>query len=207
MTILAGIFSLIWLIAFLAAPKMGAGWGWDSASALGFAAIAGMLYLSIPGQPRRDVRLHEQLGYAVLSLLLGHALWFLLFDAAAVEFVKLDAPIYMWTGILSLCTVLALVVTARLPRRQRVHRSHTVFRYWHLGLAIVAMALAAHHVIASGFYLRTGVQILAFLALLVVIVAARSVVLKRRATASPAAFLALSAAAIVVFTALRNGVP
>lgn len=207
MRILATIFVLVWLIVFLAAPKMGAGWGWDSANALGFAAFVGMLYLSLAGQPRLDLQLHEKLGYAVLFLLFAHALWFLLFDAAAVEFIKPDAPAYMWTGIVALLTVVALIALARMPRRRRLHKNYGAFRGLHLGLSVLAMALAAHHIVVSGFYLRTNVQVAALLLFAAAVAAIRPVTRRRYETASPRMFLALSAAAAVVFTVVRNGVP
>ena len=186
---------------------MGAGWGWDFANALGLAALVGMLYLSLPGQPRRDVRLHERLGYAVLTLLFAHALWFLLFDAAAVEFIKPNAPAYMWTGVASLLIVVALIVLARMPRRRSVHSSHSLFRYLHLSLSIAAMGLAAHHVIVSGFYLRTIAQTSAFIGLLLAVLVARPIVRWSHETVSPQAFLAMSTVAIVAFALVRNGLP
>ena len=196
---LGAIFALVWLIAFLAAPKLGAGWGWDSANALGLAAFVGMLYLSLPGQPRRDVHLHERLGYAVLTLLLAHALWFILFDAAAVEYIKPDAPAYMWTGIASLLIVVALIVLARMPRRKNAHSTYGAFRYLHLSLSIVAMCLAAHHVVVSGLYLRTYIQVAALIALLGIAVVARPIAVSRHETVSPPAFLVLSAVAVRCF--------
>ncbi len=207
MKVLGAIFTLVWVIAFLAAPKLGAGWGWDTANALGLAAFVGMLYLSLPGQPRRDVRLHERVGYAVLILLLAHALWFVVSDAAAVEYIKPDAPAYMWTGIASLLIVVVLIVLARMPRRRKVHSTYGVFRYLHLSLSVIAMSLAAHHVIVSGLYLRTVVQVSAFLALLAVIVVARPMAAWRHETVSSRAFLVLSSVAIAAFTVIRNGLP
>ena len=206
MKILGAIFALVWMIAFLVAPKLGAGWGWDAANAFGLSAFVGLLYLSLPGQPRRDVYLHERLGYAVLALLLAHALWFIVFDAAAVEYIKPDAPAYMWTGIASVLTIFGLVVLARMPRRKNVHGSYNAFRYLHLCLSVAALGLAAHHIVASGLYLRTLVQVAAFVALLLVIVVARPIAIWRHQTVSPRAFLGLSTVAIAVFAFIRNGV-
>ena len=207
MKVVGAIFALVWLIAFLEAPKLGAGWGWDSANAFGLAAFVGMLYLSLPGQPRRDVHLHERLGYMVLMLLLAHALWFIVVDAAAVEYIKPDAPDYMWSGIASLLIVVALIVLARMPRRRRAHSTYSVFRYLHLSLSVGALLLAAHHVVVSGLYLRTGVQVAALIALLTIIVAARPLALWRHQTVSPRAFLGLCTVAITTFAFVRNGVP
>lgn len=209
MPVLLSVFGLVWLIAFLAAPAMGAGWSWDAGNALGFAAFAGMLYLTIPGDSRRDVRTHELLGYAVLFVALVHALWFLLVDGVAVEFVKPGAPLYMWAGIVGIVLLAVLVFLAMLPTRLRAHRSYATFRYWHLVVSILAMAMTAYHIVFSGFYLRTWYQVAAFVVLAVTIIFARTLGIDRGRfpVVSPNAFLVVTAAATLLFAAIRNIAP
>ena len=115
MLVILSTLAVIFLIPFLAAPTMGAGWFWDAGNAMGFAAFAGLLYLTITSNRRLDVRAHQLLGYAVLFLALLHAFWFLLGDAAVVEYIKPDAPDYMWLGVVGLLFLGVLIAVALLP--------------------------------------------------------------------------------------------
>ena len=127
LTTLAAVF----LITFFAAPTMGAGCFWDTGNGLGFAAFAGFLYLTITSSRRLDVRAHQVLGYAVFFLALLHAFWFLLGDAAVVEFVKPGAFEDMWLGVIGLLSLGILMTVALVPDRLRVHKDYPAFKYWH----------------------------------------------------------------------------
>ena len=65
---------------------MGAGIFWDAGNALGFAAFAGLLYLTITSSRRLDVRAHQLLGYGVLAVAVAHAFWFMLGDGAVIDY-------------------------------------------------------------------------------------------------------------------------
>jgi hypothetical protein len=202
------LFCIILVAAFLSAPLMGAGWAWDADNALGFGALAGMLYLSSPGEARLDLRTHEWLGIAVLAVTAAHALWFLLADAAAVEYIKPGAPAYMWTGIAALGLFAILVVLARLPTRKRAHRTYGSFRWWHRAIAFGGIAAALHHIIASGFYLHTWYQaaLLVGIALGAMIRRPGSAVYGGR-SASVTGFLIVCCAGAFLFAAIRNVTP
>ena len=135
MRTLLATFSAVFLITFLAAPTMGAGWFWDAGNAFGFAAYSGLLYLTVTSSRRLDVRAHQVLGYGVLLVAAVHAYWFMLGDAAVVEFMKTGAPDYMWHGIVGTILLGVLITVARLPDRLRVHKDYAAFRYWHRVLA------------------------------------------------------------------------
>jgi hypothetical protein len=150
--------AVVFLITFLAAPTMGAGWFWDAGNGIGFAAFAGLLYLTVTSNRRLDVRAHQILGYAVLLLAVGHAFWFLLGDATVVEFIKFGAPDYMWLGIVSVVLLAILIITAIVPDRFRVHKNYPSFKYWHRVLTIAMIASAAYHIVVSNFYLDAWYQ-------------------------------------------------
>lgn len=164
MKILVVAFAIIFLITFLATPTMGAGWFWDSGNAIGFAAFSGLLYLTITSTKRVDVRAHQLLGYGVLCVATAHVFWFLLGDAAAVEFVKIGAPDYMWLGIVSFLMLCILMTIAIVPDRVRTHKNYAVFRYWHPVLAVATIASATYHIVVSNFYLGRWYQGLLFVA-------------------------------------------
>lgn len=112
-----------------------------------------MLYVAIAGARPQGVRPHQSLSYLVLAFTAVHAFWFMLGDAAVVEYIRPGAPAYMWLGVVSLI-LLALVITISLrPDRQRVHSRHSVFRYWHQVLSVIVIGAAAYHI---GEWDKTG---------------------------------------------------
>lgn len=198
--------AVVFLITFLAAPTMGAGWFWDLGNGLGFAAFAGLLYLTITSNRRLDVRAHQVLGYAVLLLAAGHAFWFLLGDASVVEFVVPGAPDYMWLGIVSIILLAVLVTTAIVPDRIRLHKNYGSFKYWHRILTVAMILCAAYHVVVSNFYLHAWYQGMLFVLLSVSVCLGRSYWLRlgQIAIASPAIYLAACAVATILFASFRN---
>jgi hypothetical protein len=196
----------VFVITFLGAPAMGAGWFWDTGNGIGFAAFAGMLYLTITSSRRLDVRAHQILAYAVLALAVAHAFWFLLGDATAVEFIKIGAPDYMWLGIVSLIAFIVLIMIANVPDRLRVHSNYPSFKYWHRVLTVVVIAGAAYHIIASNFYLGSWYQagLLALISLAVCLGREYWMRLGQIVIASPAVYIALSSVLIIAFAGLRN---
>ena len=203
---LLATLAVVFLITFLAAPTMGAGWFWDTGNGIGFAAFAGLLYLTITSNRRLDVRGHQILGYAVLLLTVGHAFWFLLGDATVVEFIKFGAPDYMWLGIVSIVLLAVLIITAIVPDRLRVHKKYPRFKYWHRVLTIVMIGSAAYHIVVSNFYLDAWYQAGLFILISIAVCLGRAYWIKlgQIAIASPAIYLALSAALTVAFAGLRN---
>lgn len=203
---LLATLAVVFLITFLGAPAMGAGWFWDTGNGIGFAAFAGLLYLTITSSRRLDVRAHQVLAYAVLALVIAHAFWFLLGDATAVEFIKFGAPDYMWLGIVSLLLFIVLIMTANLPDRLRVHRNYPSFKYWHRVLTVVVIVGAAYHIIASNFYLGTWYQagLFALISLLVCLGRDYWIRFGQIDIASPLIYVALSGVLITVFAGLRN---
>ena len=198
--------AVVFLITFLAAPTMGAGWFWDTGNGIGFAAFAGLLYLTITSNRRLDVRAHQIIGYAVLLLVVGHAFWFLLGDATAVEFIKFGAPDYMWLGIVSVVLLAILITTAIVPDRLRVHKDYPSFKYWHRVLTISMIASAAYHVVVSNFYLDAWYQAGLFVLISIAVCLGRAYWIKlgQIAIVSPVVYVALSAAMAVAFAGLRN---
>jgi predicted ferric reductase len=196
----------VFLLTFLAAPTMGAGWFWDAGNGLGFAAYAGLLYLTITSSRRLDVRAHQVFGYAVLLLALLHAFWFLLGDAAAVEFIKPGAPDYMWLGVAGLLLLGFLITVALIPDRLRVHKDYPAFKYWHRVLAIVTIACITYHIVVSDFYLATWYQAALFVTLAVAVSFGRMywIRLGQLPIASVSIYLLLSVMLTAAFAAVRN---
>ena len=196
----------VFLLTFLAAPTMGAGWFWDAGNGLGFAAFAGLVYMTITSNRRLDVRAHRLLAYAVCALALAHAFWFILGDAVVIEFLKIGAPGYMWLGVVSLLLLTILIAIAVVPDRLRVHRDYSEFRYWHRVITVATIAAAAYHIAASRFYLQTWYQVAIFALLACAVCIGRDVWIRlgQIAIATPAAYLGISAICIAVFVFIRN---
>jgi len=185
---------------------MGAGWFWDAGNGLGFAAFAGLLYLTVTSVRRLDLRRHQQLGYGVLALAAAHAFWFMLGDGAVVEFMKPGAPDYMWHGIASIMLLGFLITVALVPDRFRVHRDYPAFRYWHRVVAVATIATATYHIVASNFYLGAWYQAALFAGLAVTVAFGRTlwVRLANLPVASVPAYVSMSLLFAALFAALRN---
>ena len=187
-------------------PLHGGGWYWDVGNGLGFAAFGGLLYLMISSNRQFDVAAHRILGYAVLALTLGHVFWFLLGDAATVEYVKFGAPDYMWLGVVSVLLLFFLIAIALPPERMHIHRGYSSFKYWHRLIAIATIVSAAYHIVVSGFYVDGWAQALLFIAIATAACFGRThwARLTERRLPAPVAFVAVSAIAAVSFAAARN---
>ena len=152
------------------------------------------------------MRAHQVFGYAVLGVAVLHALWFLLGDAAAVEFVKIGAPDYMWLGIVGLLLLFVLVTIALVPDRLRVHKDYPAFRYWHRILAITTVASCTYHIVVSNFYLASWYQSLLFVVVAILATSFRVYWIKlgQIKIATPTAYVAISILITTLFSAIRN---
>lgn len=196
----------VFLVTFLAAPTMGAGCFWDVGNGLGFAAFAGLLYLTITSNRRLEIRAHQLLGYAVFALVVFHGFWFLLGDATVAEFLKIGAPDYMWLGVASLVLLALLLITASVPERFRLHDNYPSFKYWHRVLTVAMILSAAYHIVVSDFYLHAWYQGVLFVLLAVGVCLGRAywVRLGQIDIATPVVYLSVSAVSLAVFVAVRN---
>ncbi|MBU3028733.1 ferric reductase-like transmembrane domain-containing protein [Paracoccus marinaquae] len=207
--VLATLVAVVFALTFLALPRLGGGWFWETGNALGFLALAGLLFQMIPYPRSGAARRHERLGYWVLATAIAHAFWFLAGDPTLRVYLQPGAPAHMWLGLFGLLALALLCVLARMPDRMRVHRRYRVFRTLHRGLGLAALAGAGLHVLLSGFYLPSWPQA----ALLVLICLACS--LGRRVwarlqappRASAGIYLATGAVAGALFVLIRNLVP
>jgi len=206
MKVLIATFVAVFATTLLARPTMGAGWFWDTGNGFGFAAFAGLLYLTVTSSRRLDVRAHQVLGYGVLIVAVAHVFWFMLGDAAVVEFMKVGAPDYMWHGIVAILLLGLLITVALTPDRFRLHRDYPAFKYWHRFLAIVTIGTATYHIVVSNFYLGIWYQGLLFAGLAVAVAFGRSYWMRlgRLPLAHIGAYLIASAAATAAFATIRN---
>ena len=200
------LFAVVFGITFLAAPRMGDSFFWEAGNGVGFAAFAGLLYLTLSSSRRIDVRTHQLLGYGVLAVAVAHVFWFLLGDGAVAEFLKLGAPDYMWHGIVSFLLLGILITVALIPDRLKIHKDYPSFRYWHRTIAVATIATATYHIVVSNFYLGAWYQWLLFVALAALVAFGRPLWarLGQFPIVSPAAFILTSLAFVIVFSTVRN---
>lgn len=147
------IVVVVFLLTFLALPRNGAGWFWDIGGAMGYLALAGLLFQMIPRAHAMMLKRHENLGYGVLGIALLHAFWLLIGDGTVRYYLLPGAPLYMWLGLCALLALVLLTVLARFPDRLRVHPRFQDFRLTHRILGAIVVVTAGLHVILSGFYL------------------------------------------------------
>jgi hypothetical protein len=200
----AAISALVFGVALLAAPRLGAGWFWSLGNGLGFAALAGMIYLSFDTRTGGKIRAHQLLSYCASGFLLAHILWFLIGDSIVIEYAKVGAPWPMWSAWLALLLMIFLVISSLPGWRQKQHVNHAAFKRWHKLLTFGLLAASLHHIIGSGFYLRTIWQW--GLITLIVVAALFQPARKSRPflTNTPLAIMLVTAISIALFSIIRN---
>ena len=198
------ISSLLFAVALMAKPLLGAGWFWSLGNGLGFAALACFLYLCLDTRRGGKVRSHQLLGWCGGTLLLAHVAWFTLAEPTTWEYLKTTAPAYMWSGWLALILLLLLIISSIARLRPGSYTSHSKFRNWHKGLSALMLAASVHHLCGSGFYLREWYQWFALsgLAALCLLVPLE----KQRGVGNNPIFgsLLFLAVGIALFTGLKN---
>lgn len=204
--VLGAVVGLVFLVTFAGGARPGGGWFWDAGNALGFLALAGLLFQMIPSQRGAATKAHERLGYWVLAIAAAHAFWFLLGDGAVRVYLQPGAPLAMWLGLAALVTLAALTLLARMPDRMRAHRRFRTFRSVHRWLAFGVVGAAALHVALTGFYLARWLQDALLLALVAACCLGRPWWARLGAppVATGAAYAALGLAAAAAFVLARN---
>ncbi|MBD9500478.1 ferric reductase-like transmembrane domain-containing protein [Pseudomonas sp. PDM17] len=192
----------------------GLGYAWDFANAAGLlgACLLGLLFV-IGGRPQPRplyegkffLRLHRDLGFAAVALLLVHIVVLLIDEPLLVEDLLPSAPAYMLAGLASAILMLVLAVSSLSRVRPRWSSSAASFRRWHYGGSFLALSLMAVHVLGAGYY-SGGVWKGALLVALMLAVAAwprlpkpvNGISGRKRNTAQRAIWIALAASGAII---------
>ncbi|MCP1626826.1 ferric reductase-like transmembrane domain-containing protein [Pseudomonas nitroreducens] len=192
----------------------GLGYAWDFANAAGLlgACLLGLLFV-IGGRPQPRplyegkffLRLHRDLGFAAVTLLLVHIAVLLVDEPLLIEDLLPSAPGYMLAGLASAILMLVLAVSSLSRVRPRWSSSAASFRRWHYGGSLVALLLMAVHVLGAGYY-SGGLWKGALLVALMLVVAiwprlpkpANGVSGRKRNTARRATWFALAASGVII---------
>jgi len=139
----------------------GLGYAWDFANAAGLlgACLLGLLFI-IGGRPQPRplyegkffLRLHRDLGFAAIALLLIHIAVLLVDEPLLIDDLLPSAPGYMLAGLASASLMLVLAVSSLSRVRLRWSSSAVSFRRWHYGGSLFALLLMAVHVLGAGYY-------------------------------------------------------
>jgi hypothetical protein len=155
------------------APRISPAWDW--LMALGYLAAAIMALLPLitarysrhaSGDPNASLqanRLHRWLGYALVVLVLVHALGLLVLEPVSLAYLKPTAPAGMLAALLAAALLLGLIATAL--ARHRLYLRQGRWREDHAVLSVLILLLTGWHIVDSGHYLR-GALGLALLGLL-----------------------------------------
>ncbi|MEO9779443.1 MAG: hypothetical protein ABJH07_05240 [Sedimentitalea sp.] len=206
MTVLAILIVLVFATSFLFTGRVGGGYYWDFGNALGFLALAGLLFQMVPYPRSLTARRHENIGYLVLAVAIAHAFWFLAGDAVVRVYLQPGAPLYMWAGLVGIISLAALSILARMPDRMRVHKRFSSFRNTHRVLGFIVVAATAHHVLLSGIYLTSWPQwvLLALIGLGACFGRQYWSRLSHPPSASSVVYLSFGSIAILLFVLVRN---
>ncbi len=187
--------ALVFGLCLLHEPRASAGWAWDTANAFGFLAFAGMLYLFIDVGAGRRNRIHQWISYGVAGTLLVHVLWFIVTDPTVWHYLAWDAPWYMHTGLAALLLVIAIVALALPVWRRWWGQNRNAFRNWHYALSALGVGLAASHIIGSGFYVSSNLEIGLYTAMCLVVALASRLGYGTMPQTTPARLTAVAAIA------------
>lgn len=149
-------------LAFLAPRPAPAGFAWDFAMALGYAAVAMMgVQFVLTARFKRacapygiDVvyYFHRYLALTLLALVAGHAIAASIIDPASVGPVNpSQASLYISLGRLSLLSLVVIVISSWWRKRLRLEYDH--WRIGHALLAVLALLAAVIHVEGAASYL------------------------------------------------------
>lgn len=192
----------------------GLGYAWDFANAAGLlgACLLGLLFV-IAGRPQPRplyegkffLRLHRDLGFAAVALLLVHIGVLLVDEPLLIEDLLPSAPGYMLAGLASAILMPVLAISSLNRVRPRWSNGAASFRRWHYGGSLLALLLMAVHVLGAGYYsggVWKGVLLVALM--LVVAVWPRlpkpgnGISGRKRNTAQRATWFALAASIVIV---------
>jgi hypothetical protein len=163
-------------ISVLGGAWVGAGWIWDAANALGFAAAALMIFLHIETGAARNrpapvaafhARLHSSIALLTLILVAAHVVALLADDSVTIEYWKPSAPPYMLAGIGALLLLAAIVASGYPKPRRWLFANPAQFRRIHGIASILLTALVAWHIAGSALYLDTRFKQALFIVMLV----------------------------------------
>lgn len=192
----------------------GLGYAWDFANAAGLlgACLLGLLFV-IAGRPQPRplyegkffLRLHRDLGFAAVALLLVHIGVLLVDEPLLIEDLLPSAPGYMLAGLTSAILMLVLAISSLNRVRPRWSRSAASFRRWHYGGSLLALLLMAVHVLGAGYY-SGGIWKGALLVVLMLAAAiwprlpkpGNGISGRQRNTAQRATWFALAASGVIV---------
>lgn len=200
------IAAAIFLLTMLASPTLGAGWFWDMGNAFGFCAFVGLLYLFYASARKLNLKAHRLLGNTVLLVVALHVFWLLLGDPVVVEYIRPDAPHYMWAGIMAFVLLNVLILFGLPEYRLRIHKDRDSFRHWHRWIAIGVVAGSAWHIVGAGQYLRMPYQWMPMLAIVAIACFASRFSRHNNDLSSRSSwlFLGITLIATSIFTLIRN---
>lgn len=162
-----GLISLPLLVLLSGDRAPGRSFWWDLSMGLGFAAIAMMgAQFALTARFRRasapfglDILyyFHRVLAIGALAFVLGHfGILYIRYQHALGELNPLHARWELTAGRVALVSFAALIISSEFRKRLRLE--YGLWRYLHVGLAVLGFAAALAHILGVGYYTDTPVK-------------------------------------------------
>jgi hypothetical protein len=91
---------------------LGAGIVWNIANGLGYAAFTSLLLTCFSRPVRLNILSHRSLGYIALLFTSLHVGILLISDPVTIEYLKPNAPLYMWIGSFSAIFMVSIIISS-----------------------------------------------------------------------------------------------
>ncbi|MDX2367728.1 MAG: ferric reductase-like transmembrane domain-containing protein [Colwellia sp.] len=139
---------------------LGAGIAWNVANGLGYAAFTTLLLTCFSRPVRLNNLSHRSLGYVTLLFTSLHISILLISDPVTIEYLKPNAPLYMWLGSFSAIFMVFIIISSLTHFKNIFYNSTGNFKKAHRIMSWLIVIGCLCHIIVSGFYISQQWQIM-----------------------------------------------
>jgi len=142
---------------------LGAGIVWNIANGLGYAAFTSLLLTCFSRPVRLNILSHRSLGYIALLFTSLHVGILLISDPVTIEYLKPNAPLYMWIGSFSAIFMVSIIISSLTSFKSNFYDNTYNFKKVHRIMSWLIIVGCLFHIIGSGFYISQPWQIISII--------------------------------------------
>lgn len=120
---------------------------------MGYVAFICLLFTCFSRPERLNISKHRMLSYLVLVFTIAHVGVLLIFDPTLIEYLKPNAPPYMWLGTFAAIFIAFVIISSSSQFKKSFFNSTTAFKRVHKIASWLIIIGCLFHIIDSGFYI------------------------------------------------------